>query len=42
MVTGNIPEESYKWQFTNSMLDCTNILIPNRKGDAGGEHGGLE
>ena len=23
MVTGNILKESYRWQFTNSMLDCT-------------------
>ena len=39
MVTCNIIEESYRWQFTNSMLDGTlNCLIEGR--DAGG--GGLE
>ena len=28
MVTGNILKESYRWQFTDSMLDCTlNCLI---------------
>ena len=39
MVTGNILEESYRWQFTNSMLDGTlNFLTEGD--DAGG--GGLE
>ena len=44
MVTGNILEESYRWQFTNSMLDCTlNCLIERRMQGVGfGKNGGLQ
>ena len=41
MVTGNILKESYRWQFTNSMLGCTlNCLI--EVGCRGWGGGGLE